>query len=464
MNDYHDRMTDHLFDPSTALPLRDVYTVSRLVREAKAVLEGSFPLLWVEGELSNLSRPASGHLYFTLKDPAAQVRCAMFRMRNVHLNFTPANGLHVTARARLSLYEARGDFQLIVEHLEEAGSGALQRAFEALKKRLADEGLFDTRRKKPLPVLPRRIGVITSPSGAAIRDILSVLRRRFPAIPVLIYPVTVQGESAARDIAETLALAARRQDCDILLLARGGGSLEDLWAFNEEVVARAIAACAIPVVTGIGHEIDFTIADFVADQRAPTPSAAAELITPDRYDWLQLLDRSESRLINQWRRHLGQQRQRLDWLVKRLHQQHPGRQLQLRNARINDLSQRLGNAIRTKIHHNMNQLGALSTQLHQNSPVLRLQNLTARHDRLELRLNHAIAKTLDAKRHRLAGAGRALDSVSPLATLQRGYAIVQNLSTQAVVRSVSETQPGEAISARLSDGHILCTVDEVKKS
>ena len=457
-------MSNTRLQPSAGLPERDVFTISRLVREAKAVLEGSFPLLWVEGELSNLSRPGSGHLYFTLKDSAAQIRCAMFRMRNVHLNFTPANGQHVMARAHVSLYEARGDFQLIVEHLEEAGSGALQRAFEALKKRLADEGLFDTQRKKALPMLPRRIGVITSPSGAAIRDILSVLARRFPAVPVLLYPVAVQGEGAAQDIADTIALASRRQDCDLLLLARGGGSLEDLWAFNEEVVARAIAACEMPIVTGVGHEIDFTIADFVADRRAPTPSAAAELVTPDRYDWLQLLDRTESRLINQWQQHVRHQRQRLDWLTARLQQHHPGRQLALRATQLTDLGQRLKNAITAKSYDNTTRLGALYTRLHQNAPLVRLQQLAARNDRLALRLDHAVAKTLTDKRHQLASAVRMLDGVSPLATLQRGYAIVQKLPSKSLISSVSQVSAGDKVHTRLNDGHLLCTVEEVQKS
>jgi exodeoxyribonuclease VII large subunit len=260
---------------------REIYSISELNSEARVLLEKRFPLIWVEGEISNLARPASGHIYFSLKDEAAQVRCAMFKMHNRLVNFQPKNGQQVLARVRISLYEARGEFQLIVEHMEETGDGALRRQFELLKQKLFEEGLFDEAHKQALPFLPTQLGVITSPSGAAIRDILSVLKRRFPGIPVLIYPVPVQGTEAPQAIVESIHSAAKCQDCDLLILARGGGSLEDLWAFNEETVARAINACPIPIVTGIGHEIDFTIADFVADYRAPTPSAAAEFISPD---------------------------------------------------------------------------------------------------------------------------------------------------------------------------------------
>ncbi|HKX58724.1 MAG TPA: exodeoxyribonuclease VII large subunit, partial [Steroidobacteraceae bacterium] len=255
--------------------------MSRLNREARALLETGLPSLWITGELSNLSRPASGHWYFSLKDEGAQVRCAMFRQRNLSVRVAPRDGMQVLLRARVGLYEARGEFQLVVDHLEEAGEGELRRRFEALKLKLAAEGLFDAARKRPLPRFPRRIGVVTSPTGAALRDVLHVLGRRFPSVPVLLYPVPVQGAGAAREIASMLAVADRRRDVDVLLLVRGGGSLEDLWAFNDEALARAIAGVGLPVISGIGHEIDFTIADFVADLRAPTPSAAAEIAVPD---------------------------------------------------------------------------------------------------------------------------------------------------------------------------------------
>ena len=261
---------------------RKVYTVAALNREARSVIEDNLGVVWVEGELSNLARPASGHMYWTLKDENAQLRCAMFRQHNRQLGFEPRNGQQLLARGRLSIYEARGDYQLIVEHAEPAGEGALRQRFEALLRKLSAEGLFDDIHKRPLPTLPARIGVVTSPSGAAIRDVLNVLGRRSPATRVLIYPTPVQGEGAAEQIAATLALANRRRDCDLLILARGGGSLEDLWAFNEEVVARALFDVDIPVIVGVGHEIDMTIADFVADRRAPTPSGAAEIAVPDQ--------------------------------------------------------------------------------------------------------------------------------------------------------------------------------------
>ena len=260
----------------------DVYSVTRLNREVRAVLEGSFPTIWVQGEISNLAQPASGHMYFSLKDEFSQVRCAMFQNRNRLLQFRPENGNHVLLRAAISLYETRGEYQLIVEQMEPAGEGALQRAFEELKQRLFKEGLFAEEHKKPVPYMAARIGIITSPTGAAIRDILTVSRRRFPLADIIIYPVAVQGEGAAEQIISMLQTAQRRHECEVLILARGGGSLEDLWAFNNEKLARVIFKCTLPVVTGIGHEIDFTIADFVADKRAPTPSAAAEIVSPDQ--------------------------------------------------------------------------------------------------------------------------------------------------------------------------------------
>ncbi len=277
-----------MYEPAASAG-RDIYSVTRLNREARILLESGLGLVWVQAEVSNFARPGSGHWYFSLKDKDAQLRCAMFRQRNVLARFTPREGQLVLARGRVSLYEPRGDYQLLVEHLEDAGIGALQRAFEELRARLGAEGLFASERKRALPAAPMRIGVITSPTGAAIRDILHVLAQRFPAAAVLIYPVPVQGAAAAAAIAAALDLAAARAECDVLILARGGGSLEDLWAFNDERVARALARCTVPIVTGIGHETDVTIADFVADLRAPTPTAAAQFAVPDRRVWLQRL-------------------------------------------------------------------------------------------------------------------------------------------------------------------------------
>ena len=395
---------------------RNVYSVSRLNREAKALLEDRFPLLWVEGELSNLARPASGHLYFSLKDAHAQVRCAWFRGNQRALSALPKDGMQVLVRARVSLYEGRGDYQLIVESLEEAGEGALRRAFELLKNRLAVEGLFDNAHKKPLPRLPKRIGIITSPSGAVLHDILTTLKRRFPAIPVLLHPVPVQGDGAAEKIAAMLRLAGKRRDCDVLILARGGGSLEDLWPFNEEIVARAIHACPIPVVCGVGHETDFTIADFVADARAATPTAAAEMLSPNQSDWLATLGDMERRLRRQLRDRLLSASQQLDTL----------------NARL--------------LRHNP-------------QAFLREQGLRNRH--LRAQLANAMQRLLERGQERLARATQALDTLSPLATLARGYAILEQLPTGAVVRAASALRPGDAVRARLALGVLDCRVEKV---
>ncbi|HUL81961.1 MAG TPA: exodeoxyribonuclease VII large subunit, partial [Gammaproteobacteria bacterium] len=319
---------------------RQVLSVSALNREARLLIEGTFGVVWVEGEVSNLSRPSSGHLYWSLKDANAQVRCAMFRMSNRELGFAVANGQQILVRARVSLFEPRGDYQLIVEYAEEAGEGLLRRRFEELKRKLAAEGLFDPARKIKPPRLPRRIGVVTSPSGAALRDVLIALRRRFPATAVLIYPTSVQGAGAADEICRTLHLADRRADCDVLILTRGGGSLEDLWAFNEEKVARAIAAMKLPVIVGVGHEIDFTIADFAADLRAPTPSQAAELAVPDQAEWLARFARVEQHLVLGARRRLGADQRRFATLAHRLSRSHPGIRLREQQQRLDELEAR----------------------------------------------------------------------------------------------------------------------------
>jgi exodeoxyribonuclease VII large subunit len=451
------------FNPAVAAEpgsRRDVYTISRLNREVRALLDNHFSLVWVEGELSNLSRPASGHLYFSLKDRDAQIRCAMFRMRNQLLPFTPGDGMQVLVRARVSLYEPRGDFQLVVEHMEEAGDGLLRRAFEDLKNRLNTEGLFDPAHKKPLPRLPHHIGVVTSPTGAAIRDILSILRRRFPTIPVLIYPVPVQGTAAAAEIARTVRLAGQRRDCDVLVVARGGGSLEDLWAFNEEVVARAIYDCPIPIVSGVGHETDVTIADFVADHRAATPSAAAELVSPNGEEWLQAFVNLESRLVTQIRRQHHTKTQALQWLTGRLAQLHPARRLSDHGQRLDELEQRLRLAWRAQLRHDTARLNALSAQLHRHDPSRRLQQLQMQREHLGLRLIQVMQASLERRRQRLANLGRALDAVSPLATLSRGYAIVKRLPDGTIVRAAEAVKVGDRIETRVAQGRLISTVDE----
>jgi exodeoxyribonuclease VII large subunit len=403
----------------SGLPERDVWTVSRLNREVRLLVETGLPALWIEGEVSNLARPASGHLYFSLKDEGAQVRCALWRSSALKLSFAPRNGMQLLVRGRVSVYEPRGEYQLIVEYAEEAGEGALRRRFEALKARLREEGLFDEAAKRPLPSLPRRIGVITSPSGAAIRDILHILRRRFPAVPVVIYPVPVQGEGAAAKIAAALALASERAECDVLILARGGGSLEDLWSFNEEIVARAIRASAIPVISGVGHEVDFTIADFAADRRAPTPSGAAEIAVPDAAEWLTRLNKDAGRLRNAIARRLGLKAERLAWQVRRLAVAHPGNRLRQHGQRL---------------------------------------------DELELRLGRGIGALLERSRARADAAARMLHTVSPLATLDRGYAIVTRAADGQILRSAGQVGPGDGIDVRLAEGGLSARVTGARAS
>jgi exodeoxyribonuclease VII large subunit len=440
-------------------PEKRVYTVSQLNLEVRQVLESGFPLIWLEGEISNLSRPASGHLYFSLKDDTAQVRCALFRNRGRYVNQPLGNGLQVRVRARISLYEPRGEFQLIIEHLEDAGEGALRRAFEALKQKLDAEGLFATERKRALPRFPHRIGLITSPGGAAIRDVLSVLARRFPALPVLLYPTPVQGAEAVAGIVRALELAGARRDCDLLLLVRGGGSLEDLQSFNEEAVARAIAACPIPVVSGIGHETDVTIADFAADLRAPTPSAAAELVSPDRAEWQARFERLETALIAGLRRRLSGLNQRLDWQRQRLARVHPSRRLQDRAQRLDELDQRLRRALHQRLERERSRLANLDVRLRSHSPRRRLAALAEHHAALNRRLHTALHQELNTRRQRLAELGRALHAVSPLATLSRGYAIVRRPDSGAIVRRADQVTTGESLEVLLAEGRLQVRVD-----
>lgn len=437
-----DRNAPHVFTPSG---------LNRLVRD---LLEDALPMgVWIEGELSNVSRPASGHIYFTLKDANAQVRCAMFRMAASRLRFRPADGMHVLMRAKVGLYEARGEFQLVADHMEPAGEGALQREFEQLKARLGAEGLFDAERKRPLPDFPKRIGVITSPSGAAVRDVLSVMGRRFPLAEVDVLPVPVQGREAPPAIAAMLRSAAASGRYDVLLVTRGGGSLEDLWAFNDESVARAIHASDVPVVSAVGHEVDFTIADFVADLRAATPSAAAELLVPDGADLERRLDRLRQRMATLMARRLQAAAQRADHWQARLNAQRP-------QARLARDAQRL-EALRRRLHMSIGQANAL-----RRARLERLQaRLTARHPRLRLdpsrarlaelrqRMSSAIGRRLERERARVAQQGRTLHAVSPLATLERGYAIVFD-ERDAIVRRAADVAVGERVRVMLGEGEL----------
>ena len=457
-------MADSIADRDGSAPERDIYSVSRLNQEVRLLLEQGFPRIWLAGELSNVSRPSSGHLYFTLKDARAQIRAAMFRSRNQAIRFRPEEGLQVLVRGRISLYEPRGDYQLIVDQMEEAGDGALRRAFEELKRKLDAEGLFDAARKQPLPTLPSRIGVITSPSGAAVRDVISVLRRRFPAIPVLIYPVAVQGKEAGGEIANAIRLASRRAECDVLILTRGGGSLEDLWPFNEEVVARAIHDCRVPLVSAVGHEIDFTIADFVADRRAATPSAAAELVVPDQLEWLARLTQLSARLENRLRQLLSDDQRRMAWLEQRLQQLHPGQYLRQQAQRLDELEQRARLLIEIKFNRLQYSLKELNERLQRHSPTQLLGRLQLQQDLLAQRLGTAVLGLLAEKRRRLELACRSLDTISPLATLQRGYAIVSQLPERRILRQAASVKAGDRLEARLAEGTLVCTVDTTENS
>jgi len=457
-------MTDKRFVPGAARRDTDIYSVSGLNREVRGVLTDHFLTVRVEGELSNLARPSSGHLYFTLKDSGAQVRCAMFRMQRRTLAFDAKEGDQVLVRAQVSLYEPRGDYQLIVERMEESGDGALHRAFEALKQRLFEEGLFDAEHKQPVPPLPRQIGVITSPSGAAIHDILTVLKRRFPALPVIVYPVPVQGEEAKIRIARTIAIADRRQECDVLILARGGGSLEDLWAFNEKIVARAIHECTTPLVTGIGHEIDVTIADFVADLHAATPSAAAEAVSPDQSEWLTQLNARMARLQHCMRSRLEQERRTVGWLAKRLQLVHPGQHLQQQAQRLDELEQRLRHGIAARLRQHTAHLGTQTARLRSSAPLHRLQALQSGQRLLWQRLQESLNRCLEQRRHQLTEVSRALDTVSPLATLSRGYAIISRCDDRSIVRAHKQVQSGDQVDARLAEGFLICRVEASRDS
>ncbi len=445
---------------NTTTPLRDIYSISRLNREARALLEDSFPLLWVEGEISNFARPASGHWYFSLKDEVAQVRCAMFRNRNSVVAFVPKNGDQILIRARIGLYEARGEFQIIAEHMEASGDGVLRRAFDELKQRLQQQGLFAHEHKQPLPTAINSIGVITSPTGAAIRDILTTLKRRYPSARVIVYPVAVQGEQSAAQIAKMIQTADDRNETDVLILARGGGSLEDLWSFNEEVVAKAIYHCRQPIVCGVGHEIDITIADLVADFRAATPTAAAELVSPNQFELRTKLQLLRSRLIQSNRRHHLHIQQHLNWTVKRL--RHPGRRLQEYAQRVDDLQSRTSKAITSRIYQNKLQQALLYEKLAALHPARQISAQRQHCQTLTIRLQQNIKQQLHNKQLHFIAQTKVLSTVSPLATLERGYAIVTRSDNEAVVRESSTLTVGDKVTARLHSGKIKCDVLEIE--
>ncbi|MFC4762133.1 exodeoxyribonuclease VII large subunit [Dyella koreensis] len=442
----------HAHDDSTT-PSRHILTPSTLNRLVRDLLEDALPMVWIEGELSNVARPASGHLYFTLKDSGAQVRCAMFRPKSGWLKFRPVDGMQVLVRAKVGLYEPRGEFQLVAEHMEPAGEGALQREFEQLKARLDAEGLFDPAHKRALPAFARRIGVITSATGAAVRDVLSVMSRRWPLADVEVLPVPVQGREAPPAIVAMLRKASASGRYDVLLLTRGGGSLEDLWAFNNEQVARAIHASAVPVVSAVGHEVDFSIADFVADLRAPTPSAAAELLVPDAAALSRHLRQLQQRLGTLQQRRMQALIQRTDHLLARLQAQRPQNRLARDRERLAHLRHRLAAVVRERERDRSRRLERAHARLLARHPRQQLSLLSHRLAQQDQRLRHAIAQILERRRATLQQTARTLHAVSPLATLERGYAILFDAEGR-VLRSALNVTPGTSLRARLADGEL----------
>ncbi|WP_045481390.1 exodeoxyribonuclease VII large subunit [Vibrio owensii] len=437
---------------------QNIFTVSRLNAEVRLLLENEMGIVWLVGEISNFSAPVSGHWYLTLKDSRAQVKCAMFRGNNRRVTFKPANGNQVLVKARLSLYEPRGDYQLIIESMQPEGDGRLQQEFEALKMKLAAEGLFAQTNKQPLPEHPKRVGVITSKTGAALYDILDVLKRRDPSLPVVVYPTMVQGEEAAIQIAQAIGRANSRDECDVLIVGRGGGSLEDLWCFNNEILARTIAASQIPIISAVGHEVDVTIADFVADMRAPTPSAAAELVSRDNSHKDQALVTRQHKLASAMRYYLAQQKQQSAQLMHRLERQHPSYQLQRQTQQLDELDMRLQRAMQRFITTRQQAVERKHHRLQLNSPVKRLAEQKSKLDRVEQKLLDAMDRKLLTMRHQLAIAAEKLDTVSPLATLKRGYSITQTEQGQ-VVTQAKDVKTGDVLVTRLSDGELRSTVN-----
>lgn len=419
--------------------MRNVYTPTELNREVRLHLEAGFPRLWVEGEISNLARPASGHLYFTLKDDRSQLRTALFRGNARNLGFRPENGQLVQVRGRLGLYEPRGEYQMIADTVEAAGEGRLRAAFEALKRKLEQEGLFAADHKRALPAAPRRIAVVTSPSGAVIRDILHVLDRRWPLARVRLYPVPVQGAEAASAIVRALAAIDRHGWAEVAIVGRGGGSLEDLWAFNEEAVARALHAGRVPVVSAVGHETDVSISDFVADLRAPTPSAAAEVLTPNRAELRRRFDVVLDGLERRQLRRLQELGQRVDDTERRLRRQHPARRLELRRRELDALAERGRVAMERLLLGSRQRLAPLDE-----------------------RLRSALGALLPARRQSLAALARTLHAVSPLPTLERGYSVTLTADSGAAVASVTDVGTGDEIVTRLLDGRVRSRVTSVE--
>ncbi|MDN3614222.1 exodeoxyribonuclease VII large subunit [Vibrio gallaecicus] len=438
----------------------NIFTVSRLNSEVRLLLENEMGIVWLIGEISNFSAPVSGHWYLTLKDSRAQVKCAMFRGNNRNVSFKPKNGNQVLVKARLSLYEPRGDYQLIIESMQPEGDGRLQQEFEKLKMNLAAEGLFSQSSKQDLPEHPKRVGIITSKTGAALYDILDVLKRRDPSLPVVIYPTMVQGEEASIQIAQAIGRANERDECDVLIVGRGGGSLEDLWCFNNEIVARTIAASQIPIISAVGHEVDVTIADFVADMRAPTPSAAAELVSRDNSNKEQAFAAKKARLNSAIRHFLLKQGKHTQLLTHRLERNHPSYQLQKQSQQLDDLDTRLRQSINKFIKVRSQDIERKHHQLQLHSPIKRLGEQKLHLQRSEQKLLDAMDRSLLTTRHQLAMAAEKLETVSPLATLKRGYSISHSKSG-TTISSIKNVEVGEVIKTQVEDGIIESKVIDI---
>jgi exodeoxyribonuclease VII large subunit len=437
---------------------KTILTVTRLTALLRGVLEENFEQVWVQGEVSNLSFPSSGHLYFTLKDSGAQVRCVMFKGAAKNLKFRPTDGSALIARGRISVYDQRGEYQLICEYLEPAGVGALQLAFMQLKERLALEGLFDEGRKRPLPTFPRRVGVITSPTGAAIHDILNVLKRRFASLEILLYPVRVQGEGSSVEIARAIDDMNRLGLADVLIVGRGGGSLEDLWAFNEEAVARAVQRSKIPVISAVGHETDWTICDFAADLRAPTPSAAAELVIASSMELRGRMEALDHRLRLAIETRLAGMEARIDALRRSLHD--PGTMLGHLAQRVDDLGGRLERALRNSVARNRVQLDTLQAGLTHTDPARTIGSLRQRINLLSVQCQRLMTEKIEDVKYTFAGTAARLDVLSPLQTLSRGYAIATT-TTGTVVTDTSQLATGDRVNLQLHHGTALCRVEEL---
>lgn len=433
-----------------------IFTVHSLNTEVRQVLEQGFGSIWLVGEISNFAAPSSGHWYFTLKDERAQIRAAMFRNTNQRVKIRPQHGMQVLVRAKLTVYEPRGDYQLIIEHMEDAGAGLLQQKYEQLKAKLQAEGLFDAEQKQALPESIKKVGVITSPTGAAVRDILAVLNRRDPSIEVIIYPSSVQGQAATGELLNMLQRAIMRNEVDVLIMARGGGSLEDLWCFNDEQLAYALHSCPIPTISAVGHEVDFTICDFVADVRAPTPSAAAELVSRDQRENLQRVNHLSHRIEQTWQRQLRHWQQQANYLVQRLQQQDPQRQLQQNNQRLDELSLRAGSAVQRLVSQQQRNQVQIQNRLQTVHPERRIAPLKQQQQQLQQRLQLAMQQLVKQQRQHYQGINQALHMVSPLQTIERGYAVVRK-TDGSVVRNPEQLAAGEAFQVKVAQGDFTAT-------